>query len=86
MSVIEELSTLRDETLAAIAAADNTANLEKVRVAVLGKQGSLTGYLRSMGSLPKEERAVVGKTANEVRNLVESALSERKAALSASEL
>ena len=84
MSVIEELSTLRDETLAAIAAAENTAELDKVRVAVLGKSGTLTGYLRSMGKLPKEERAVVGKTVNETRAIVESALEERKSALAAS--
>lgn len=86
MSVIEELSTLRDETLAAIAAAENTAELDKVRVAVLGKSGTLTGYLRSMGKLPKEERAVVGKTVNETRAIVERALEERKSALAASEL
>ena len=86
MSVIEELSTLRDETLAAIAAAENTAELDKVRVAVLGKSGTLTGYLRSMGKLPKEERAVVGKTVNETRTIVESALEERKSAWAASEL
>ena len=86
MSVIEELSTLRDETLAAIAAAENTAELDKVRVAVLGKSGTLTGYLRSMGKLPKEERAVVGKTVNETRAIVEGALEEHKSALAASEL
>ena len=86
MSVIEELSTLRDETLAAIVAAENTTELDKVRVAVLGKSGTLTGYLRSMGQLPKEERAVVGKTVNETRAIVEGALEERKAALASAEL
>lgn len=86
MSVIEELSTLRDQTLAAISAAENTAELDKVRVAVLGKAGTLTGYLRSMGKLPKEERAAVGKTVNETRSVVESALEERKSALTSAEL
>ena len=86
MSVIEELSTLRDQTLAAIVAAANTTELDKVRVAVLGKAGTLTGYLRSMGQLPKEERAAVGKTVNETRAIVEGALEERKAALSSAEL
>ena len=86
MSVIEELSTLRDETLAAIVASENTTELDKVRVAVLGKSGTLTGYLRSMGQLPKEERAVVGKTVNETRAIVEGALEERKAALASAEL
>ena len=46
----------------------------------------LTGYLRGMGQLPKEERAEVGKTANIVRNAVESALANRKEALAKAEL
>ncbi len=86
MSVIEELSSLRDETLAAIAAAGNTSDLDKVRVAVLGKSGTLTAYLRSMGQLPREERAAIGKTVNETRAVVEGALDERKAALASAEL
>ena len=49
-------------------------------MAVLGKAGTLTGYLRSMGQVAKEERAAVGKTVNEVRNVVEAALEDRKSA------
>ena len=54
-----------------------------MRVAVLGKAGTLTGYLRGMGQVAKEERAAVGKTVNEVRNVVEAALEDRKRALEA---
>ena len=86
MAITEELSALRDDTLAAIAAAEPTAALEEVRVAVLGKAGSLTGYLRSMGQVPKEERAAVGKAVNEARVAVEEALGARKATLDAAEL
>ncbi len=86
MAITEELPALRDDTLAAIAAAETTAALEEVRVAVLGKAGSLTGYLRSMGQVPKEERAAVGKAVNEARVAVEEALGARKATLDAAEL
>lgn len=86
MAIVEEVAALRERTLADIAQAANTAALDQVRVAVLGKSGSLTGYLRSMGQVPKEERAQVGKTVNEVRVEVEAALAERKAALEAVEL
>ena len=61
MAIAEELAALRERTLAEIAAADTSAALEAVRVAVLGKSGTLTGYLRSMGQVPAEERASVGK-------------------------
>ena len=86
MAIVEEVAALREQTLADIAQAADTAALDQVRVAVLGKSGSLTGYLRSMGQVPKEERAQVGKTVNEVRVEVEAALAERKAALEAAEL
>ncbi len=86
MAITEELSALRDDTLAAIAAAGTTAALEEVRVAVLGKSGTLTGYLRSMGQVPKDQRAAVGKAVNEARVAVEEALGARKATLDAAEL
>lgn len=86
MAIADEVAALREEALARIAEAADTAALDAVRVAVLGKQGSLTGYLRSMGQIPKEERAEVGKTVNEVRECVEAALAARKDELSAAEL
>ena len=86
MTLVDELSQLKDETLAAIAAAGDTSALEQVRVGVLGKKGSLTGYLRSMGQVPKEERAAVGKAVNEVRVAVEQALEAGKASLEQAEL
>ena len=86
MAIAEELAALRERTLAEIAAADTSAALEAVRVAVLGKSGTLTGYLRSMGQVPAEERASVGKAVNAARVEVEEALAARKAALDAAEL
>ena len=86
MAIVEDVAALREQTLAAIAQAGDTAALDQVRVAVLGKSGTLTGYLRSMGQVPKEERAQVGKAVNEVRVEVEAALAERKASLEAAEL
>jgi phenylalanyl-tRNA synthetase alpha chain len=86
MTVLEELELARDEALAAIGAASTLAELDTVRVAYLGKKGSLTGVLRGLGGLSAEERPEVGKTANEVRMVLEAALDERRAELSASAL
>ncbi|MEG0791086.1 MAG: phenylalanine--tRNA ligase subunit alpha [Gordonibacter sp.] len=86
MALMEELEVLRTQTLGAIAAADTSAALELVRVGVLGRAGTLTGYLRQMGQVAKEERAAVGKAVNEVRAAVEEALVARKTALDAVEL
>lgn len=86
MAMADELAALREQTLGAIEAADTSAALEQVRVGVVGKTGTLTGYLRNMGHVPKEERAAVGKKVNEVRTVVEEALAARKSALGAAEL
>ena len=86
MAIIEELAALQAQTLAAIAAAADTAALDDVRVKVLGKSGTLTAYLRNMGQVPKEERASVGKAVNEARGVVEGALEARKKELAAAEL
>lgn len=83
---MDDLRALEVGTLAAIERADETAALEQVRVSVLGKSGTLTGYLRSMGQVPKEERAALGKTLNEVRSSIEDALAARKSELAAAEL
>ncbi|NTU71356.1 MAG: phenylalanine--tRNA ligase subunit alpha [Coriobacteriia bacterium] len=86
MSITDQLITLRDEGLAQIAAAGDLAALESVRVSVLGKKGSLTGILRSLGTLSAEERPAAGKVSNEVRVALESALEARHSALAAAAL
>ena len=52
MAIVEELTALREQTLGDVAQAADTAALDRVRVAVLGKAGTLTGYLRGMGQVP----------------------------------
>ncbi len=86
MALKEELEGLRDETLAAISEAETSDALEEVRIGVLGKKGSLTSVLRSMRDVPPEERPIVGKLSNEVRDVIEAALAERKTMLKAAEL
>ncbi len=86
MAVLDELTALRAQTLNDIVNAATTAELESVRIAVLGKSGSLTGYLRSMGSVAKEERAEVGKAVNAAREAIEGALDEALCTLKTKEL
>ena len=81
-----DLGSLRQEAEAAIAAADSTAALEELRVRYLGRKAELTATLRSIGSLPAEERGPVGKAANEVRVALEALLEARTSELAAGEL
>lgn len=87
MAGIEErLDALRAETVAAIAAASDTAALEEVRVSVLGKKGTLTEVLRGMRDVAPEDRPRVGMVSNRVRDAVEAALEERRYTLASEEL
>ncbi len=61
----------------AIGRAGSSAELEQVRVRFLGRQGALTGLLRSLGTLPAEERREVGAAANEVKRALETLLEQR---------
>lgn len=86
MGITDQLSSLRDDGIAAIVAVDDLAALDGVRVAYLGRQGSLTAILRGLGSLPAEERPIAGKVSNEVRAALEAALERRLEELSAADL
>jgi phenylalanyl-tRNA synthetase alpha chain len=86
MSLLNDIEVLLAGTSTAIAAAKSSAELEQVRVAVLGKKGSLTGLLRGMGAVPKEQRAKVGTAVNTARDTIEQALEQRGSQLKGAEL
>jgi phenylalanyl-tRNA synthetase alpha chain len=81
-----DLTQLEAELLAAVAAAGDLAALDAVRVHALGKQGSISGLLKSLGSMSPEERKVRGPEINGLRDLVASSIAARKAELEAAEL
>lgn len=76
-----ELTHLLEEASAAIADADSAAAVEALRIRYLGKKGQLTEQLKRLGSLPPDERPLVGKWVNETKDMLQGRLSERKLAL-----
>jgi phenylalanyl-tRNA synthetase alpha chain len=76
-----DIARLETETLAAIAAAEDEAALEAVRVRTLGRSGSVTALLKSLGTMPAEERKEKGPLFNGLRDRVAAAISARRAAL-----
>jgi phenylalanyl-tRNA synthetase alpha chain len=78
---MSDITQLEQKTLAEItAAADDTA-LEVVRVAALGKNGTVTALLKTLGSLPPEERKTQGPLINGMKDRVNAALAARRDAL-----
>jgi len=82
----DQLEALRQAASARIAEAADSASLESVRVAYLGKKGELTAILKQMGKLSAEERPVIGQLANEVRSTLEHLIEERGAQLKQAEI
>ena len=74
------VDAIAGEAREAIERADSSADLEALRVRFLGRQGALTLLLRSLGTLPAEERPVVGAAANEAKRELEALLESRLAA------
>lgn len=74
----EALKKIRLDALEKLEATDSEESLEALTVSVLGRNGQLTGILRSMGQLQKEERAILGQAANEVKKELEARFAEKK--------
>ncbi len=81
MAIKEQLDKIREEALSAINAADLESAVEELRVKYLGKKGELTAILKQMGSLPAEERPLMGQLSNDVRKDIEALIAERSAVL-----
>jgi len=78
---MESLSQLREEAEARLKSCRSPEELEQALVDVLGRNGSLTAILRTMGKLASEERAGVGAFANKVKAALEAVVAEKRAAL-----
>ena len=82
----QQLELIRQQAMTDLDNATTLAELEELRVKILGKKGELTGVLKMMGKLSPEERPIMGQIANSVRADIEEKLEARKAVLNASVL
>lgn len=83
---MENIENLKKELIAEINQASDIKSLEETRVAILGKKGKITEMMKSLGSLPLEQKIEMGKSLNVLKSEIEKALGERKSALEEKEL
>jgi len=81
-----DLATLQTEILAAIAGAADEAALEAVRVAALGRKGSVSALLATLGGMTPDERKVQGAAINGLKEAVGAALAARRTILKSAAL
>jgi len=83
---MSDIETLQTELITAIDSASTLEALEAVRVSALGKQGSVSALLKTMGGMSPEERQTQGPIINGLRESITSALAAKKAELETAEL
>ena len=74
----EKLQAIKEEAIKLIEESVTPEVLNDVRVKFLGKKGELTAVLKGMKDIPAEERPVFGQVVNDVREIIEKALDEKK--------
>ncbi|MDP2121127.1 MAG: phenylalanine--tRNA ligase subunit alpha [Hoeflea sp.] len=78
---MSQYQTLETSIMAEIAASADEASIEAVRVSVLGKKGSVSDLLKSLGKMTAEERQDAGPAINGLKTRVTDAIAARKAEL-----
>ncbi|MGB5457992.1 MAG: phenylalanine--tRNA ligase subunit alpha [Gammaproteobacteria bacterium] len=81
-----DLQALTAKAQSNIEAAENLEALDQIRVSYLGKKGELTSLLKTLGSLPADQRKAAGQDINRAKQDVQTAIEARKAALQAAAL
>jgi phenylalanyl-tRNA synthetase alpha chain len=84
--MLERVEQLFHEARAALNNVMTSEALRSWESQYLGKKGAVTELVRSVGALPKEERAAFGKRANEIKMALEAAAAEREKVVQAQEL
>jgi phenylalanyl-tRNA synthetase alpha chain len=76
-----DLEALESALLARISRAEDEASVEAVRVEALGKQGVISGLMRTLGAMDPDARKMFGAKLNEVKDRLADALLTRKAGM-----
>ena len=79
--MLDKLDEIRTKANTELKSVHSLPELEEWRIRYLGKKGELTQILRSVGSLPADERRSVGARANQVKVQLESTLAQKSESL-----
>ncbi|MEL6869462.1 MAG: phenylalanine--tRNA ligase subunit alpha [Pseudomonadota bacterium] len=83
---MQELQSITQSALDAVAAAHSVSELDAVRVDFLGKKGQLTALLKQLGALAAEERPAAGQKINAGKQQVNQAIEARRVVLESAAL
>jgi phenylalanyl-tRNA synthetase alpha chain len=82
----EKLTAILAQAKDTVARATQLAEVEQLRVDLLGKKAEVTGLMKTLGQLSAEERPLVGQQINEVKQAIQQLIAEKKQALEAAKM
>src|SRR5438876_26998 len=74
----DDLESLKSEAQAAITAAGSLPELQSVESRLLGRSGSVTALMKTIGTLPPEERPAFGQRVNRLKDELAGAVAARR--------
>ena len=74
--MLDKLERLQSEVVISISQASTEKEISEIRLKYLGKKGSITQVLKSLGTLPESERREVGQRANQLKESTEAKIEE----------
>jgi len=77
----DDLHTLKASLMSAIAEVSSSAALDEIRVSALGKKGRITELMKTLGTLPPEERKEFGAAINTLKDEITVAIADRQQVL-----
>ncbi len=75
--MLEKLEEIKSTSLSALGKVKDEEELDRWRVTYLGRSSAIMDVFKNMGNIPREERGKVGRIANQVKNILETALVEK---------
>ena len=75
-TLVEKLQETLADAAARLAAAEDEQSVEALRIEFVGRNGRVPALMKEMRDVPNDQKPVVGKTANEVKNGIQSAIDE----------
>jgi phenylalanyl-tRNA synthetase alpha chain len=84
--ILKDVEPLVAQAVTAVSQAAGLEDLDRIRVGVLGKKGSLSGLMAQLGSLSPDDRKEAGARLNTAKGVVSEAIDSRKSQLEAAAL
>lgn len=84
--MVDKITALGDGAVKRIEQAASFQELERIRVELLGKKGTVTALLKGIKDIPAEERKIVGSEVNRLKNNLQALIEEKRQALEKAEV